>query len=71
MTEKLTKKGFDCLAYKREVQAQIYEETKDLSGPELIAYFREQSKLGPLGEWWATVQAQQARHEAGIKIDAE
>jgi len=32
-------KSFDCLKMKEEIQAKIYEETKDMSFPELDAYF--------------------------------
>lgn len=31
--------GFDCVKMKREIQAEIYEETKDLSPEELVDYF--------------------------------
>jgi len=33
------KKSFDCLKMKEEIQAKIYEETKDMTFPELDAYF--------------------------------
>lgn len=44
MNEKFWKKyppipGFDCLKMKDEIQAKIYEEIKDLSREERIAYF--------------------------------
>jgi hypothetical protein len=31
-------KKFDCLKMKAEIQAKIYEETKDMTFPELRAY---------------------------------
>ena len=31
--------GFDCLKMKDDIQAEIYEEIKDLSSEELVAYF--------------------------------
>lgn len=31
--------GFDCVKMKHEIQAEIYEEIKDLSSEELVAYF--------------------------------
>jgi len=31
--------GFDCLKMKHDIQAKIYEEIKDLSSDELVAYF--------------------------------
>jgi len=33
------KKGFDCLEMKREIQAKIYAEIKDMTTEERIAYF--------------------------------
>ena len=32
-------KEFDCLEMKREIQAKIYEEIKDMTADERIAYF--------------------------------
>ena len=34
-------KTFDCLKMKEEIQAKIYEETKDMTFPELDAYFNK------------------------------
>jgi hypothetical protein len=48
------KKKFDCVAFKRDVQTKVYEETKHLSAPEEIAYFRDRAKSGALAGWWAT-----------------
>lgn len=31
--------GFDCMKMKREIQAKIYKEIKDMSPEEQIAYF--------------------------------
>jgi hypothetical protein len=50
-------KRFDCIAFKRRVQAKIYEETKRLSPQEEIAYFRDRAQSGALSKWWATVRA--------------
>ena len=33
--------GFDSLKWKREVQAKIYEETKDMTSEEVCEYFRQ------------------------------
>ena len=35
---------FDCLKMKEEIQAKIYEEIKDMSSEEILAYFNEKSK---------------------------
>jgi len=33
--------GFDVIKWKREIQAQIYEETKDMTSAEAIEYSRQ------------------------------
>lgn len=39
-----TKKEFDCVEMKREAQTRIYEETKDMTPDQEIAYWREKSE---------------------------
>jgi len=46
------KKGFDCVEMKRKAQEKIYQETKDLSRDELVAYFRRQVETGPFAQAW-------------------
>jgi len=36
--------GFDCVKMKREIQAQIYEETKDMTTDEWLDYVRKGSE---------------------------
>ena len=57
------KKSFDCLAFKDKVQAQIYEEIKDLSPEEELRYWRRQAETGPLAKWWKKVRAATARRK--------
>jgi len=35
--------GFDCVKMKREIQAQIYEETKNMTSEEYLEYIRKES----------------------------
>jgi len=35
-------KAFDCLKMKRDIQARIYDETKDMDAAGLLAYFNRQ-----------------------------
>jgi hypothetical protein len=49
-------KGFDCIEFKRQAQAEIYEEIKGLSPQEEIEYFRRQAATGPLGKWWNALE---------------
>ena len=41
-------KEFDCLKMKEEIQAKIYEEIKDMSSSERLAYFKEKSQNSAL-----------------------
>ena len=50
------KKGFDCIAFKRKVQAEIYEEIKGLSPEEEIEYFRREVAAGPFGTLWKDLE---------------
>jgi len=36
--------GFDCVQMKREIQAQIYQETKDMTTEEWLDYVRKGSE---------------------------
>ncbi len=36
--------GFDCVKMKHDIQAKIYEEIKDMTADERIAYFRRGSE---------------------------
>ena len=38
--------GFDSLKWKQEVQAKIYEETKDMTSEEVCEYFRQAVERG-------------------------
>lgn len=52
MSKKIPKKEFDCVGFKRKVQAKIYDETRNLSLPEQVDYFRKRVESGSLGKWW-------------------
>ena len=41
-------KTFDCLKMKEEIQAKIYEETKDMSSSEILLYFNKKSQNSAL-----------------------
>lgn len=60
-----TVKSFDCIAYKRKVQSEIYEDIRDLSGPEQIEYFRRRAEEGPLGDWWRSIKRAKAEQRSG------
>ena len=53
-------KRFDCLAFKWKVQAEIYEETKNLTPEEEIDYFRRHAETGPFAELVRKLRAQEA-----------
>ena len=56
MAKRKVKKEFDCVEFKRSAQARIYEEIKNLSPEEEIAYFRKAAQTGLLGEWWKALE---------------
>jgi hypothetical protein len=56
MTRVNAKKGFDCIAFKRQAQAEIYREIRGLSAGQEIEYFRQWAAKGPLGEWWKSLE---------------
>jgi len=47
---------FDCIAFKRQSQAEIYEEIKGLYREEEIAYFRRRAANGALGKLWKALE---------------
>ena len=44
-------KEFDCLEMKREIQAKIYSEIKDMSSEERISYFRIPPEQDPFRKY--------------------
>ena len=57
MKKRKTEKPFDCVAFKRQAQAKIYEETRAMTPDEQAAYFRRRAQSGSLGAWWKRVSA--------------
>ena len=55
MTKTDPEKKFDCVEFKRQAQARIYERIKGLTPDEEIEYFRKAAEAGPLGEWWRRI----------------
>ena len=54
-------KTFDCLKMKEEIQAKIYEDIKDMSSAEILAYFNKKSQNSAL--WQRLVNRDmQAQH---------
>jgi hypothetical protein len=49
-------KNFNCIAYKRKIQTEIYETIKDLSVEEQIIYFRKKAQASQIGEWWKSIK---------------
>jgi hypothetical protein len=43
-------KTFDCVEMKRRIQEKIYEQTKDMSREEYLAFIRKQVDEGPFGK---------------------
>ena len=54
-------KDFDCLKMKDEIQAKIYEEIKDMTASEELAYFNKKSRNSAL--WQRLVQRDNMRKQ--------
>jgi hypothetical protein len=57
-------KDFDSIAFKRQAQAEIYEEIKGLSPEEELAYFRRHAAVGPLAKLWKSLE-RRSKSDAG------
>ncbi len=55
MNPTTTKKAFDCLEFKQQVQEKIYEDIKNLSLAEQIAYFQDRIENSNLRDWWQSI----------------
>jgi len=56
MKPRKPEKGFDCIGFKRKVQAEIYQEIKGLSPEEEIEYFRRRVAAGPFSKLWKVLE---------------
>jgi len=56
-------KEFDCLKMKEEIQAKIYEEIKDMTASEELAYFNKKSQNSAL--WQRLVKRDLQKQNAG------
>ena len=45
-------KNFDCIAFKREAQERIYNETRGLSADEEVAYYHKAVQSGTFADLW-------------------
>ena len=57
-------KTFDCLKMKEEIQAKVYERTKDMSYPELRAYLDKSLENDTL--WQRLVRRDNARNMSAL-----
>ena len=57
MKRRKSKRGFDCVGFKRKAQAEIYQQIKGLSAEAEIEYFRRWSPKGPLAKWWKALES--------------
>jgi hypothetical protein len=49
------KKDFDCVEMKNRIQAEIYQEIKDLTREQELEYWRKGAEQGWMGAWWRRV----------------
>ena len=57
MKRRKPRKNFDCVEFKRQAQAEIYQDIKGLTPEEEIEYFRRQVAAGPFGKLWKALEA--------------
>ena len=50
-----TKKAFDCLEFKQQVQEKIHEDIENLSPAEQITYFQDRIENSNLRDWWQSI----------------
>lgn len=55
MNKQATDKAFDCVAFKRQAQSRVYEDTRQMTMAEQVEYFRRRAQSGALGSWWKRV----------------
>jgi len=58
---------FDCLKMKEEIQAKIYEEIKDMSSEEILAYFHKKSQNSAL--WQRLVARDNAKNQNTVVMN--
>lgn len=64
-------KGFDCIEFKRQAQAKIYQEIKGLSPEEEMEYFRCQVAAGPFGKLWKNLETRSRAADSRTPLAAE
>ena len=60
-------KKFDCLKMKEEIQAKIYEETKDMTFAELDAYYNKRLENSVL--WQRLVARDNAKNQNAVVMN--
>ena len=63
-------KTFDCLKMKAEIQAKMYEETKDMTTSEVLAYFKVKAQKNA---WWRKLEERGRfrRHVCNEQLDSK
>lgn len=59
MTRQTKDEPFDCIAFKRRVQSEIYERIKGMTHEEEIEYFRRAVEDGPFAELVSVLRARE------------
>jgi hypothetical protein len=57
------KKKFDCVTMKLEIQAKMYEETKEMSNEALLRYYHQAVEKGPFAEKMKRIRARQEKQK--------
>jgi len=60
---------FDCIAFKRKVQAEHYERTRHMTDEQWLADLHQSVATGPPADWWARVRRQPDAAAPGPRRD--
>ena len=75
MKKQAKDKAFDCVAFKRQAQSKVYEDTRQMKVAEQVEYFRRRAQSGALGSWWKRVSPsnveRMAAHESPCRYTAK
>jgi hypothetical protein len=52
----------DCVGFKRRIQEQHYQQTRELEPDQEIDFFQRTAAEGPLGKWWTDLKQSQQHH---------
>ncbi len=65
MNKKFKTKIVDPVEMKREIQSELFEETKDMTSDEKRAFYKKRAESGALAKFWKEVQPKPSKKAVG------